>query len=169
MNQETRQGRRLLRAGLLLGAGLGGFFDGILLHQILQWHNMLSSRIAPVDLVSMKLNMLWDGLFHAATWLVTVTGTWQLFGAADAARRPGAGQHFAGAALIGWGAFNVIEGVIDHQLLQLHHVRPGAHQLAWDVGFLVWGAAMVALGVVCRRWPSAHAAISSSSAGASSR
>jgi uncharacterized membrane protein len=29
---------------LLLGIGLGGFFDGIVLHQILQWHHMLSDH-----------------------------------------------------------------------------------------------------------------------------
>jgi uncharacterized membrane protein len=29
--------------GLLMGIGLGGFVDGILLHQILQWHHMLTS------------------------------------------------------------------------------------------------------------------------------
>ena len=26
----------------LMGVGLGGFIDGILLHQILQWHHMLT-------------------------------------------------------------------------------------------------------------------------------
>lgn len=26
-------------AGILFGLGLGGFFDGIVLHQILQWHH----------------------------------------------------------------------------------------------------------------------------------
>ena len=30
-------------AGFLLGLGLGGFFDGIVLHQLLQWHHMASS------------------------------------------------------------------------------------------------------------------------------
>lgn len=29
------------RAGYLLGFALGGFFDGILLHQVLQWHHLL--------------------------------------------------------------------------------------------------------------------------------
>jgi uncharacterized membrane protein len=29
-------------SGLLFGIGLGGFLDGIVLHQILQWHHMLS-------------------------------------------------------------------------------------------------------------------------------
>jgi uncharacterized membrane protein len=28
--------------GLLLGIGLGGFVDGIVAHQILQWHHMLT-------------------------------------------------------------------------------------------------------------------------------
>ena len=34
---------RIRRAGLLLGFAMGGFFDGILLHQILQWHHLLSA------------------------------------------------------------------------------------------------------------------------------
>jgi uncharacterized membrane protein len=29
--------------GVVLGVGLGGFVDGILLHQVLQWHHMLTS------------------------------------------------------------------------------------------------------------------------------
>ncbi|ELB87945.1 hypothetical protein Rwratislav_37287 [Rhodococcus wratislaviensis IFP 2016] len=29
--------------GIILGIGLGGFVDGILLHQLLQWHHMLTS------------------------------------------------------------------------------------------------------------------------------
>jgi uncharacterized membrane protein len=28
--------------GLLLGLGLGGFIDGIVMHQILQWHHLLT-------------------------------------------------------------------------------------------------------------------------------
>ncbi len=35
----------LIAAGLFLGLGLGGFVDGIALHQIVQWHHMLSSRV----------------------------------------------------------------------------------------------------------------------------
>ncbi|MCK1539441.1 DUF2243 domain-containing protein, partial [Bradyrhizobium sp. 176] len=31
-----------ISAGVLLGLGLGGFFDGIVFHQLLQWHHMLS-------------------------------------------------------------------------------------------------------------------------------
>ena len=35
---------RLESAGVALGMGLGGFIDGIVLHQLLQWHNLFSSQ-----------------------------------------------------------------------------------------------------------------------------
>ena len=34
-------------ATLALGFALGGFFDGIVLHQVLQWHHLLSAVDAP--------------------------------------------------------------------------------------------------------------------------
>jgi uncharacterized membrane protein len=137
--------RRVLMAGLLLGLGLGGFFDGILLHQILQWHNMLSSKVPPTTLVDMKYNMVFDGLFHAATWALTVAGV-ALLVRAGVAREEFRASAFAGAAFGGWGLFNFVEGLIDHQLLGLHHVHPGEHQLAWDLGFLASGLLLMALG-----------------------
>lgn len=57
-----------LSAGTQFGLGLGGFFDGIVLHQVLQWHHMLTSAGFPAsDLPSMRINTLADGLFNAAT------------------------------------------------------------------------------------------------------
>jgi len=38
-------------AGILLGPGLGGFFDGILLHQVLQWHRMFTNAYGGLDSV----------------------------------------------------------------------------------------------------------------------
>jgi uncharacterized membrane protein len=143
---EARHRGAILSAGILLGTGLGGFFDGILLHQILQWHNMLSSVHPPTDLVSMKYNMLWDGIFHAFTWLVTVIGLARLWRAGQRKDVPWSTRTFVGSLLLGWGLFNFIEGVIDHQLLGLHHVHPGAGQLAWDLGFLASGVILVAVG-----------------------
>lgn len=151
MTGGPRHQGALISAGVLLGAGLGGFFDGILLHQILQWHNMLSSRRPPTDLVSMKINMFWDGLFHAFTWLTTVLGIVLLWRAGGRSEVPWSTRTFVGSLLIGWGAFNVVEGLIDHQFLGIHHVHPGANQLAWDVGFLVWGALMLGVGSVLIR------------------
>ena len=42
ISQGSRGTRCLLLAGSVLGMALGGFFDGILLHQVLQWHHFLS-------------------------------------------------------------------------------------------------------------------------------
>ena len=54
--------------GLLLGVGLGGFVDGIVLHQILQWHHLLTSEgsYPATTVAGLEANTLADGLFHAA-------------------------------------------------------------------------------------------------------
>lgn len=137
----------LIAPGVLLGAGMGGFVDGILLHQILQWHNMLSGWIPPVTLVATKVNMIWDGLFHAATWFMTALGIALLWHAGTRREVPWVTRTFVGSLALGWGLFNVVEGVIDHHILGLHHVHPGSYQLAWDLGFLAFGAALIGLGV----------------------
>jgi uncharacterized membrane protein len=139
--------RPLVTAGLVLGIGLGGFVDGILLHQILQWHNMLSSVVPPVDLIDMKYNMVWDGLFHALTWTTCVVGVVLLFRAGRTPRAVWSGSLLAGSMLAGWGLFNLVEGLIDHQLLGIHHVHPGPTQLHWDLGFLlIGGIGLIAAG-----------------------
>jgi uncharacterized membrane protein len=141
----------IISAGVLLGAGLGGFFDGILLHQILQWHNMFSSVRPPTDLVGMKYNMLWDGLFHAFTWLMTLAGVGALWRAGQRSDVAWSTRAFVGSMLLGWGAFNFVEGLIDHQLLGIHHVHPGEAQVAWDIGFLVLGLLQSGIGVALIR------------------
>lgn len=134
----------LLAAGLLLGAGLGGFVDGIVLHQILQWHNLLSGRLPPDNLVAAKVNMYWDGVFHAAVWVLTALGLRLLWSATGRADVPRSGRTLSGALLLGWGLFNVVEGIIDHQLLDLHHVRENvADKWSWDLGFLFFGGLLL--------------------------
>jgi uncharacterized membrane protein len=151
IEQEARSGP-LVTAGLVLGVGLGGFVDGILLHQILQWHNMLSAVVPPTDLVTMKYNMVWDGLFHAVTWLTCAVGVGLLFRAGRRADAAWSGRLLLGALVGGWGLFNFVEGTIDHQLLGIHHVHPGSGQLAWDVGFvLLAGLGFMALGYAIAR------------------
>lgn len=146
MATEARHQGAIISAGVLLGTGLGGFVDGILFHQILQWHHMLSSRLLPTDLVNVKINMFWDGLFHAFTWLATVIGLGLLWRAGGRPEVPWSTRTFVGALSIGWGAFNVVEGLIDHQMLGIHHVHPGEGQLAWDMGFLALGALLLIVG-----------------------
>jgi len=136
----------LFAPGLAIGIGMGGFVDGILFHQIFQFHNMLSAKISTENLVGAKVNMVWDGLFHAIVWVATAVGIWLLW---KAVKRPGivlSGRALAGAMLIGWGLFNVVEGIIDHYILNLHHVYEPIGQSVWDYAFLLWGAAMLAGG-----------------------
>lgn len=142
MSEKPHHGA-VIAAGALLGLGLGGFLDGIVLHQILQWHNMLSSVVVPTDLVAMKYNMVWDGLFHAFTWIMTAVGLALLWWAGQRPNVPWSTRTFVGSLALGWGLFNLVEGLIDHHVLGIHHVHPGANQLAWDLGFLMFGAALV--------------------------
>ena len=153
--------RPLVAAGLLLGVGLGAFADGIFLHQILQWHNMLASQLPVTDLVSAKVNMFWDGLFHAFAWVITLAGLLTLWRAGGREDVPWSGRTFAGMLVAGWGLFNVVEGTIDHHLLQLHHVRTVPDPLAWDLGFLALGALQLIAGFVLARAPMSRGAQSS--------
>ena len=58
-----------------------------------------------------------------------------------------------GGLALGWGLFNLVEGLVDHHLLELHHVRPGHGQVWWDLGFLLLGGVLVAVGVWLLRTP----------------
>lgn len=139
--------KRLVTGVVLLGIGLGGFFDGIVLHQILQWHHILSEVESPTTVSGIQLNVLADGLFHVATYITTVAGVALVWNAARGMRGTWSWLVLLGGVLIGWGAFNLVEGTINHHILQIHHVRPGPNQLAWGLGFLALGAVMLGVGV----------------------
>lgn len=135
-----------ISAGILFGLGLGGFFDGIVLHQLLQWHHMLSNWY-PVDTIeNLKLNTLWDGIFHSSTYISILAGLFILWRRAHRQHLYWSTKLLVGTILIGFGAFNIVEGLINHQLLGIHHVNelvPRDQWLAWDIGFIVWGAVML--------------------------
>jgi uncharacterized membrane protein len=138
-----------------MGLGLGGFLDGIVLHQILQWHHMLTGDAGgePMDTVAgLEANTVVDGVFHLATWLLVVAATVITLRAWRRRELAPPWRAHVGMALAGWGAFNLVEGLVDHQILGLHHVRDdlGA-PLGWDLGFLALGAVLVVLGVALER------------------
>mgnify|MGYP006148195481 CR=1 FL=1 len=62
----------------VLGVALGGFFDGILLHQVLQWHHLLS-LLPGEPFRDIGTQILADGLFHILMYLVTAAGLWLLW------------------------------------------------------------------------------------------
>ncbi|MBD2294547.1 DUF2243 domain-containing protein [Anabaena sphaerica FACHB-251] len=145
-NEANKGITLLIAAGIFLGLGLGGFIDGILLHQILQWHHMISN-VQPLTTISnIDLNMVWDGLFHALDWILTVIGVILLWQAGKREDVAWSSQTFVGSLLIGTGLFDLVEGLIDHQILGIHHVKPGPNQLAWDLGFLALGALLIIIG-----------------------
>ncbi len=131
--------------GILLGIGLGGFVDGIVLHQILQWHHMLTSEGSYPDTTvsGLETNTLWDGLFHAATWVAVAVGLYILWRRTTDWRWAINGRALLGWMLVGWGLFNLVEGILDHHILTIHHVREGSNQTAWDLAFLAFGALLV--------------------------
>lgn len=137
-------------AGIFLGLGLGGFFDGIILHQVLQWHHMFTSAGYPANsLGNLRFNVMWDGFFHISTYLFTLTGMILLWRKASRPHAPWSWKMPVGAMLIGFGSFNLGEGIIDHQILGIHHVNetvPPGQWIYWDLGFLLWGALMLAGG-----------------------
>jgi uncharacterized membrane protein len=152
---------------VLLGVGLGGFIDGIVLHQVLQWHHMLTGDAGgePMDTVAgLEANTLVDGFFHLATWVLVAVGAGLMVRAWQRGELAPPWRAHVGLLLVGWGAFNVVEGVIDHQLLGLHHVRDdlGA-PLGWDLAFLALGGLLIGVGVALWRSCSASARTASRS------
>jgi uncharacterized membrane protein len=144
-----------------MGLGLGGFIDGIVLHQVLQWHHMLTGTDEnPSDTVAgLETNTLADGFFHLATWVLVVVATLLTVRAWQRREFAPPWRVQFGMLLAGWGVFNVVEGLVDHQLLGIHHVRDdlGA-PLGWDLAFLGFGVALVAggLALAARRERSAY-------------
>jgi uncharacterized membrane protein len=139
---------------LLLGIGLGGFVDGIVLHQILQWHHLLTATDGnPMTTVAgLEANTLADGFFHVATWIAVVIGSTLMFKAWQRGEIAPPWRVHIGLLLAGWGAFNLVEGLVDHMILGIHHVRDDiGGPLGWDLGFLAFGALLVAGGLAAAR------------------
>jgi uncharacterized membrane protein len=103
---------RARHAALLLGFGLGAFFEGILLHPI-------------------------AGFFYFAVWAMTLGGVLMLW---TAVRGPGplpAGRVFVGYFVIGWGIFNMLEG------LARHNLRDEWLIFATGMGFVLLGVILI--------------------------
>jgi len=155
--------RHARMGGVMLGVGLGGFVDGIVLHQILQWHNMVSTVLPPTTLEAMQTNMLWDGLFHAVVWVATVVGVFMIWTGAHRASALPSAVWLIGLMLIGWGLFNFTEGLVDHHILGIHHVREWGPNPVWDYGFLLSGPILMVLGwYVARSYSGADRATAAS-------
>ena len=106
-NSESQQPiLPLTLPGILLGVGLGGFFDGIFLHQLLQWHHMFSSKITVDTVQGLQMNTLGDGVFHTVTWISVLVGLYILYSRVTESRRKGVGfERPVGLDTVGLGLF----------------------------------------------------------------
>ena len=132
------------RYALLLGIALGGFFDGILLHQILQWHHLLS--LVP-GLDDLRAQILWDGYFHALMYLLAALGLWGIW-RAHLRRVEIEGRPLLGALIAGFGLWHILDSVLSHWLLGIHRIRIDSDMpLLWDLlWFVVFGLLPLGIG-----------------------
>jgi uncharacterized membrane protein len=140
----------LVQSGIVLGAGFGGLADGIILHQILGWHHLVcyDRYCRPTSIEQLLTENTQDGFFHLGLWLVLLLGTAMLFRAARHADREWAGRVLVGSMLAGCGLFNFVEGLVNHQILGIHHVLPGnPHQFLFDMLYLGNGLLFLTVGV----------------------
>lgn len=80
--------------------------------------------------------MAWDGYFHLAVWIMTLIGLGMLWGAGSRKDVAWSGKTFLGSLILGWGLFNLIEGIINHQLPGIHNVYEYTdNKLSWNLGF----------------------------------
>jgi uncharacterized membrane protein len=129
---------RSITAGVLMGIGVAGFIDETVFHQLLHWHHFYDKSTSDVGLVS-------DGFFHAGSWLCTVVG---LFLFADLERRRATvPKRVWAGGLIGWGGFQVYDGLIQHKVLGLHQIRYDVDILVYDVVWNVAGGIGLAVGI----------------------
>lgn len=137
----------LTSAATVLGIGIGGFIDGIVLHQILQWHEMLTNKIPANTLNNKTVNMFWDGIFHVFTLITCIVGVYLLWKLLQKTNINRSVYLLLGGMTMGWGLFNLVEGVINHHLLDLHNVRELVpNQDVWNYGFLIFGLFLILLG-----------------------
>ena len=129
-NEPRRAVRTLMWTGVIVGIGVVGTLDEVVLHQLLQWHNFYVHATARWRIVS-------DGLFHLFTAAMLWVGIARLWSQRSLIGNPGSGRAFAAGILLGMGGFNLYDGTIQHKLLGLHPVREGVpNQLPYDLVFI---------------------------------
>lgn len=135
-----------------IGVGLGGFLDGIVLHQVLQWHHFVVEYRSAADFEGLTHNTFWDGIFHLACWVVVLVGVLWLARSGTDVRALGLAR-CTGLLLIGWGGFNIADEIVFHLLLGAHHIRMVENYQVYDASYTVLGVLLIAVGVLLARAP----------------
>lgn len=148
------QARRRSPAGpptILTGFGLGALVDGIVFHQVLQWHHLVVGLHRDDTIRGRETNTFWDGVFHLSCWLVVILGVLWLRAHGADARALGV-RRFSGLLLLGAGGFQVVDQILFHVVLRAHHVRMVDNYQVYDWSYFALGLILVAAGRrLCRR------------------
>jgi uncharacterized membrane protein len=147
---STADPRRAQVPAFVTGVGLGMFADGIVLHQLLQWHHLVVERLPADDVGGLRDNVVWDGIFHTGAWVVVVAGLLWLSHRGEAARALGV-RRVGGLLLAGWGAFTLLDQVLFHLVLRAHTVRTDGDPLLYEGGYTLLGIGLVGVGLALSR------------------
>ncbi|QDP40122.1 DUF2243 domain-containing protein [Radiobacillus deserti] len=140
-----KENKNLFISGFILGLGLLGAIDGIVFHQLLQWHHMVLNP-------NIKLEIVTDGLFTALFSALLIWGAVKILQDARKNELGHSWKIFLGGIFVGGGSFNLVEGIIDHHLLKVHRVKPLAENpLVYDLAFLAIGLLLVGIGILIKR------------------
>ena len=141
VNEEPN--RSLLWPAVLVGIGVAGSLDEIVLHQLLRWHHFY-------DRGSQAAGLIADGIFHLGSTAALVIGLVLLVQRWRTG--PGPLRQAVAGILVGAGGFNLYDGLIQHKLLGLHQVRAGApNNLPYDLVFIGVAAAVLLTGLLLLR------------------
>lgn len=148
-------------AGIVAGLALGAILDALVFCHLLQWHHVAPGTPHPlVALVDLEIKTVWDGLFHTSTFMLGV-GLILSWRQERWAWLWESRRLLAASCLMGLGLFNLVEGLINHHLLGVHHFNVNAasyQSFFWDAGYLAWGVVMLSMGAqVLRATPDSAA------------
>lgn len=130
--------KRNFWSGLVFGIGLMAFVDEVIFHQLLQWHHFY-------DLSTPQIGIFADGLLNSFAWFAAIGG---LFMFADLRRRNAVWmRRWIASILIGMGAFQLFDGIIDHKVLRTHQVRYNVELLPYDLAWNIFGAILLVAGI----------------------
>ncbi|WP_227374477.1 DUF2243 domain-containing protein [Haladaptatus halobius] len=148
MDSESKRRNAVLLGGGILGVGFGALLDVIVFHLILQWHHLLSSIYAPSTVAGLRTNVYFDGIFSLAMLGVMSLGGGMIWRALNRSDEAHSTVRLFGSVLVGVGAFNVFDGIVDHYLLHVHDAVHGTRALNphWvGASFLLLGLGILVL------------------------
>lgn len=135
---RTPRNAQLDTAAAVIGFGMGGVFDFMVLQLVFQWHNMISNRVPVTTLEALRLNNFWDGIGELIMWVFVWVGLFLLIRAVRGNAFVPTTLRVVGLFILGWGVFNFVDGILNHHILALHNVREdAADKDFWNIWFLV--------------------------------